>query len=237
MQLKPFQRLAPYYHAEWTAFARHCIEVMDRAGMLHDPSGRIAIDLACGTGVLASALSTRGFSVVGLDISEEMIRIARAECPTGRFVVGDMREMDLSLAADLVTCTFDSLNYLKSVAEVGKVFRNVRGCLKPEGQWFFDANTPRLLEEKQHGTIHRKIAGYEFEQELFYDAERKVSRTVFRFEDGAYEEHEQRPYTREEIEAELAASGLRLKRCFDDSQDGLPGPGSYRIYYLAGVAG
>ncbi len=237
MQLKPYQRLAPYYHTEWTAFARHCLEVMNRAGMLQDPSGRVAIDLACGTGVLAALLEGLGFSVVGLDASEEMIRFARKECPRGRFVVGDMRETELSPPADLVTCTFDSLNYLRSVAEVGKVFGKVRGYLKPEGHLFFDANTPRLYEEKQHGTIHRNIEGYEFEQELFYDAQRKVSRTVFRFEDGAYEEHEQRPYTKGEIEKELAASGFRLKKCFDDGEEGPPGARSYRIYYLAGVAG
>ena len=229
--------MAPYYHAEWTAFARHCLGVMNRTGILQDRSGRVAIDLACGTGVLAAALAGLGFSVVGVDISEEMIRIAREECPAGSFVVGDIRDTELPVAADLVTCTFDSLNYLKSAAEVGKVFRKVRGYLKGDGRLFCDANTPRLYEEKQHGTIHRSIAGCEFEQELFYDAGRKISRTVFRFEDGAWEEHEQRPYTKEEIDEELTASGLRLEKCFDDGEKEPPGDRAYKIYYVARVAG
>ena len=56
--------------------------------VLPSPPARVA-DLGCGTGTLTRLLTDEGYSVDGLDFSEEMIRRARAKVPEAQFVVGD----------------------------------------------------------------------------------------------------------------------------------------------------
>ena len=120
-----------------------------------------------------------------------------------------------------------------TLGEVGDVFRNVRAHLKKDGYFLFDVNTPKLYEDKQHGTIHRSINGYEFDQVLLYDAEKRISKTRFEFDDGSHEEHVQRPYTHDEMEMKIHDSGLRLIRSFDNNELRPPESNSYKIYFLA----
>nr|WP_071193366.1 class I SAM-dependent methyltransferase [Oscillochloris trichoides] len=112
------------------------------------------LDLACGTGGAALAFAERGIEVVGLDRSAAMLRIARARARDRdlavRWVHADMRRMrdrpathDLLRPAsfDLVTCLYDSLNYLRAAEDLGLVCASVADLLRPGGQFVFDLNT------------------------------------------------------------------------------------------------
>lgn len=233
MQLRPYQRLAPYYHKEWTGIAKSYIRILENLGLYNPEPVVTVLDLACGTGVLASELRKAGFSVVGSDISEEMIAVAKAAYPDITFLVSDMRSISLSKAFDLATCTFDSLNYLTSSADLQTVFITVNKHLVDGGRFFFDINTPKLYEDKQHGTIHRTIDGYEFDQVLHYDRTNRLSTTTFQFDDGCYEEHIQKLYTYEDIISIIDVTHFTLIRAFQDSSLKECEPGSYKIYFLA----
>jgi SAM-dependent methyltransferase len=137
-------------------------------------------------------------------------------------------------AADLVTWTFDSLNYLLSIAEIGRVFNNVAEHLKPDGRFLFDVNTPYKYEDRQLGTIHRSVDGYEFDQVLSYDRKRRISTTIFDFDDGMREVHNQMLYTYNEIEVTLRDNGLMILRSFENSELSPATPQSSRILFLAG---
>ena len=57
------------------------------------------LEIACGTGRMALRLAQNGFNVTGLDISQELLEIARkksSDTPTVHWVKGDMRKFDLS---------------------------------------------------------------------------------------------------------------------------------------------
>ena len=233
MRLKPYQRLAPFYHKEWTGFVENYISIIKNLELKSIDPPVSVLDIACGTGVLVGELSKIGFSVKGTDISKEMIEVSKTEFPNIDFIVSDMRVMNLKIKVDLITCTFDSLNYLTSIYDINRVFNNVYRHLNDSGYFLFDINTPKLYEDKQHGTIHRVINGYKFDQILYYDKEEMISRTVFKFNDGYYEEHIQRPYTYNEILKLISGNRMKLMNAFKNKELQPYESTSYKIYFLA----
>ena len=166
-----FQDYAPFYDGSGqirfaVLMGQYLGEVLER----HPVAGQRALDLACGTGTLALILADAGWDVVGLDSSQAMLALARAKAAgadmTGAltFVYGDMRDPNakckiqnakrsadhsafciLHSAFDLVTCTYDSLNYLLDEDDLARCFDGVARALRPGGLFFADMNTRRFL--------------------------------------------------------------------------------------------
>ena len=103
---------------------------------------RSALDLGCGTGVLCEALHARGVDTLGVDLSREMIDIARQRSPQLRYAVADIVSMRLDRRFDLATCTGDAINHIADLADVGRVFANVNNALNPGGYFVFDLLDP-----------------------------------------------------------------------------------------------
>jgi ubiquinone/menaquinone biosynthesis C-methylase UbiE len=96
------------------------------------PGSRV-LDLGCGSGVpSAGMLAESGIEVVGIDVSTEMLALARRNVPTGRFVAMDVMELDGSLGRFDAACAFFSLLMLRR-ADIPKVLRRVRSVLEPGG--------------------------------------------------------------------------------------------------------
>ena len=106
-----------------------------------------ALDLACGTGVLCRILKEQGIGSRGMDFSEGMIAIARAESPDIPYDVADMTLYRPEMQFDLVTCTGDALNHIPEIRDVGRIFENVYAYLAPGGYFIFD-----LLDENEIST-------------------------------------------------------------------------------------
>jgi SAM-dependent methyltransferase len=88
--------------------ARFVDSLLREAGVTR---GRL-LDLACGTGRHAAEFSALGWDVTGLDFSDALLERARLNAPHARFLLQDMRELDLAGEAfDAVTCLFDSIGY------------------------------------------------------------------------------------------------------------------------------
>ena len=84
------------------------------------------LDLGCGTGVpTAGMLSETGLEVVGVDVSTEMLALARRNVPTGRFVAMDLMELDDSLGRFDGVCAFFSLLMVRR--------EDTRGCCAGSG--------------------------------------------------------------------------------------------------------
>ena len=103
---------------------------------------RSALDLGCGTGVLCEALHARGIDTLGVDLSGDMIDIARQRSPRLRYMVADIVSMRLDRRYDLATCTGDAINHIADLTAVGKVFANVNAALNPGGSFVFDLLDP-----------------------------------------------------------------------------------------------
>ena len=95
--------------------------------------GLRVLDLGCGTGVpTAGMLAESGLDVVGIDVSTEMLTLARRNVPTGRFVAMDVLELDTSLGEFDAVCAFFTLLMLRR-ADIPRVLRRVRTVLRPGG--------------------------------------------------------------------------------------------------------
>jgi SAM-dependent methyltransferase len=90
------------------------------------------VDLGCGPGHVAKYLREQGVSVIGVDLSAEMIRVAGDLSPGIDFRVGDMRRLDFDDASLAGVVAFYSIVHFDS-AELGAVFREVRRVLRPDG--------------------------------------------------------------------------------------------------------
>ncbi len=201
-----YDAFAPIYDRHWCAPAAKRFFFSMRP--LLPPPPATVLDLCCGTGRLAERLLQAGYQVWGVDLSSEMIRLARQNAPTGTFIVADARDFSLEVCFDAVLCTFDSLNHMLTDAALAEVFACVHRHMAPHAVFAFDVNTPHKYERAWEGT-------FEVEQELSvcatYDAQTQRATFVGLLPGGQRFELIQRPLTREVIRAALSATGLEIK--------------------------
>lgn len=111
----------------------------------------LILDLACGTGSLTVELSKAGFDMIGLDISPEMLNIARNKSLSEKqdilFINQDMTEFELYGTVGAIVCILDAINHITSPGKLGKMFANVCNYLDNGGLFIFDIITPAGFEK------------------------------------------------------------------------------------------
>ncbi len=128
---------------------------VDRAlKMLRPAGGERILDLACGSGRHSIELARRGFSVVGADISAELIEIANRDAGAEpelevSFVEGDLRELEFEAEFDLVLNLNDgAIGYLESEEENHRTFEVISRALRPGGRNLIQL--PNVLYAREH---------------------------------------------------------------------------------------
>ncbi|MBQ9912995.1 MAG: methyltransferase domain-containing protein [Clostridia bacterium] len=106
----------------------------------------ILLDLACGTGTVSLLLSERGYDVIGVDASEEMLSQAQEKkMESGAdiiFLCQKMEELDLFGTVNAAVSTLDSLNHVTDEAKLREIIRRVSLFMEDGGLFVFDVNTP-----------------------------------------------------------------------------------------------
>jgi len=173
------QFASAYQRGPYVRFSQNLVEsvlpdYLDEMGI--QPS--TLLDVACGEGSFAVGMAKLGYRVTGIDQSQQMIDLAKARAQEAgvdvNFFVEDMRSIPHQHAFDLVTCFFDSLNYLLNIRDLHQAFKGVYRALKPGGFYIFDMNTIYGLavdwmreetyiqnETKDFIEIHRQSYDYE----------------------------------------------------------------------------
>ncbi|NJN18174.1 MAG: class I SAM-dependent methyltransferase [Oscillochloris sp.] len=245
-----YERYAPFYdHSGQVRFALLVKMYLQDLLIRHSVPGRRMLDLACGTGTLAIEFAAEGWDVVGLDASPAMLAQASAKADSdllgqARFIAGDLRRADADLpvaAFDLITCTYDSLNYLRSSAELHACFSAVARLLAPGGLFIGDMNTPYFLAHDWAVCEVRELPGYVQIERSSYDpavAEVTMALTGFVGDDDAgydrFDEiHIERGYPPDQIADLVHAAGLVVEAHYDAFSSEPPGPQSQRIFWLA----
>ena len=111
----------------------------------HKPKAKTLLELACGTGAILKILA-KSYDVVGLDLSPQMLSLARKKLPHVRFYRKDMVRFELATKFDVIICVFDSINHVLKFADWQKVFRNAARHLEKDGLFLFDINTEAKLQ-------------------------------------------------------------------------------------------
>ncbi len=106
----------------------------------------ILLDLACGTGTVSMLMSEKGYEVIGVDASEDMLSQAqekKAEASADViFLCQKMEELDLFGTINGAVCTLDSINHVTDENTVKEIFRRVSLFMEDKGIFIFDVNTP-----------------------------------------------------------------------------------------------
>ncbi|NTW01414.1 MAG: class I SAM-dependent methyltransferase [Oscillochloris sp.] len=217
---------------------------------LHPVVGRRMLDLACGTGTLALCQADEGWHAVGLDSSPAMVAQAKAKVAHGtfagstRFIVGDMRYAAQYLppaAFNLVTCTYDSLNYMTSEADLLACFESAAYALAPGGLFIGDMNTRHFLEFEWGDYAVREQEGFVQIEQSHFDSQSAISTMVLTgfvgTDDTGYERfdeiHRERAYPLDLVSELIGRAGLAVEACYDSFTTSSPGPHAQRIFWVA----
>jgi ubiquinone/menaquinone biosynthesis C-methylase UbiE len=95
-------------------------------------AGNALLDVACGTGAHISFLK-KYYVVEGVDLSEEMLSVARGRHPEIVFHRGDMAKFALGRRFDAVVCLFSAIAYMKTRRRLGAAILNMSRHLAPGG--------------------------------------------------------------------------------------------------------
>ena len=127
--------------------AVRAVELLTRSVAL--PKGARVLDLCCGGGRHTKALIDAGFDVVGIDLSETLLSLAREE--TRGLPVelhhADMREAPLGAPYDCIANFFTSFGYFDDPGDDVLVLRRVKEALKPDGYFFLDFFNAAYLQQ------------------------------------------------------------------------------------------
>jgi 2-polyprenyl-3-methyl-5-hydroxy-6-metoxy-1,4-benzoquinol methylase len=218
LPLQNYERLSRVYDLDWGDFSLQYLGLIDELLKNRNVAHANILDIACGTGRLASELARRGHLVVGVDGSRHMIAVAtsrHSHMTNLRFSEMDMSELgSFGVSFHMITCTFDAINYLTSIEHVERMFQSVAALIRPGGLILFDSNTEWMYKNHNNAAHAYELGGYCFIQRMTYNAPLKEARTVFEFDDGLREIHIQRPYSLKELRPLLKQEGLRVLRAY-----------------------
>lgn len=229
---------ADAYRRYWHHWGLHLWPFLQRRLAGRTPADTHWLDLGCGAGSLLEILCREGYPCTGLDVSPHQLAQARAVAPSAELIEGDLRRLQLARRFDVITCLFDTLNYLRGPREVAAVLRRVRRHLADDGLFVFDVNTPRGMRDRWPGEwVIREpervvcVIGS-------YDDDRRTGRTEIlgfiragrcwrRFD----EEHVQVGLLREELDAAALAAGFAA-RVYDGEKLGRLPRDPRRLLYV-----
>lgn len=203
------------------------------------------LDLACGTGSLSLLLCQRGYQVLGVDISEDMLTQASEKAMDLEnppfFICQPMQHLRLPAPVDAVVCCLDSINYVTRPKDCRQTFQRVYQALNPGGVFVFDINTPHKLMgldgqvflDETEDTYCVWRAEFDHRRNLCY-----YGMDLFQLDqDDAWirsaEEHVEYAYTPEELEAYLKEARFVNIRQYGDLVLRGPKEGEQRIYFAA----
>jgi SAM-dependent methyltransferase len=189
------------------------------------PPVQRVLDLGCGTGGHSALLTARGYDVVGVDRSADMLERARQRGGTARYVAADITCMDLGETFDAAVIMFAVLGYLTRNVDVRAALGAAKQHLRPGGVLFADvwygpavlAQRPservKVIQTPDGGQVIR-VASSELDTRqdvctVNYHLWRLEAQRVVA---EVREQHPMRYFFEPEVEAMLASTGFELVR-------------------------
>jgi ubiquinone/menaquinone biosynthesis C-methylase UbiE len=236
-----------YTKGPYPQYSERMVELLPPVLARFDAQPQTILDIACGEGTFAVAMAKKGFRVTGVDQSPQMLQLARerAEQENAKveFLLQDMRSLPFEDRFDLVTCWFDSLNYILELEGLRKTFAGVYRALKKAGLFVFDMNTVYGLAvdwQRHHCYVQQDTS------ELFeihfpsYDLENNIATmriTGFVKEGDDWtrmdEVHKERGYTPEDIRQCSEEMGFQELACWGSLEEmSEPRPHSGRLWFV-----
>ena len=130
------------------------------ASFLEANSCRRILEVACGTGRLMAILEEKGYEVTGIDLSREMLDIARTRC-AGKLLRQDMRETRMEGSFDALLCLGRSFGYMLTDEDAYRALEGFNRALRLGGILILDSFDAEITRRYQFGILREFV--YEFE--------------------------------------------------------------------------
>ncbi len=220
-----------YSSSKYTEFSKAMADILPDLLERFDVEGKKLLDIACGEGTFAVKMAEKGYDVVGIDLSRKQIEIAKEKGVDEEidFEVQDMRELSFQERFDVVTCWYDSLNYILDKEDLRQVFKGVYDSLRDGGIFVFDMNTIYVMEEVwDEQTMVKEDSSEIFDMiEQNYDEEKHITSmkliSFLREDDGGWrkieEVHRERGYSFEELRNIFKDVGFNEFSCWKDIEE------------------
>jgi 2-polyprenyl-3-methyl-5-hydroxy-6-metoxy-1,4-benzoquinol methylase len=208
--------------AEYDAIADWYDETVESGGFLHalavpalldlagDVAGLRVCDFACGQGIVSRVLAERGASVVGVDVSERLVDIARERSPGVEFRVADVQAPD-ALAGERFDGIVSNMALI-AIADLSAALRTIRRCLRAGGWFVFSITHPCFQTPRSEWVPGgRAVYGYFEEGPWMKQDPRSIRSKVA--------DHHR---TLAGYVNELSVAGLRLERVVEPRGTGAP---------------
>ncbi len=202
-------------------------------------------DLACGTGNMTILMAERGYNVIGIDQSHDMLSVAQEKARKKGlsipFVCQDMRDIELHRCVDAVTIMCDGINYIVEDDDLDLVFSGIFAMLKPGGLLLFDISTYYKLSSILGNNIMvDDDPDISLIWQNYFDEENSICTmdlTFFVREGSHYrrfdETHVQKAYKSQEIIKMLRQKGFENVNCYKHSTFETPNNRDQRILFGA----
>jgi ubiquinone/menaquinone biosynthesis C-methylase UbiE len=252
--MQPYTGIASVYdiymdhipYDEWTDFI---VDLLKK----YNISKGLLLELGCGTGTMTRQLVHRGYEMIGLDLSEEMLAIAQEKEDNGNnilYLCQDMRDLELYGTVSAVVSFCSTMNYILTEEDMLKVFKRVNNYLDPKGLFVFDLDTLYSYQYVlgDNTTVDNREEGTFIWENLYYDEEmiNEVNLTVFIPQKNGnikstdinlykkyVETHYRRGYTIETIRSLIEEAGLEWIGAFDSQTKEASMDDSERVYIVA----
>lgn len=201
----------------------------------------IVLDLCCGSGTMTELLSKKGYDMIGIDLSVDMLMKAREKLPKTLLLNQDMTKFELHGLVDSIVCLCDSMNYLTKETDILKTLKCCNKYLVDNGILIFDMNTKYKFQTQLGDNIFAEnFENFSYIWENYFDKEENIHeyQTTFfiKNEDDTYEKFEETHYERfydiKTMEALIKKSGLKLEAIFDENIYNKPNDFSERLYFI-----
>lgn len=224
------------------------VDYIENLFHIYDKDISLVCDLACGTGNMTIPLAKRGYNMIGVDISSNMLSVASEKAYKDKldilFLNQNIAKLDLYGTVDTVLCMIDGFNYILSPKTLLEIFIRIKeSFLETDGLLIFDISSEYKLSKiiGDNTFIHN-------EKDLFYTwqnnyiASKKLSDMYLNFfkrEGEVYERfeerHLQRAYSEKEIRCILKKAGFSKVDSYNELTFDEPTEKSERIVFVARV--
>lgn len=224
-------------YEKWTDYIENLFDI-------YGVNPELVCDVACGTGNITIPMARRGYDMTGIDISEDMLNVARekAEGLDILFLNQSMAKIDLYGTMGAFLCMIDGINYCISHKSLLQFFAKIKTC-------FMDEDAPFIFDISSEYKLKKVVGSNTFVhagKDIFYTWQnryiesKKLSDmflTFFVKEGDTYrrfeERHLQRAWSVEELTYLLKKAGFETVDVYGEMSYKKPKKNEERIVFVA----
>lgn len=215
----------------------------------HESVPNTILDAGCGTGGHAIPLAKRGYDITGIDISEEMLKIAKENSRKNdvnlTFNVMDLCDLELQKKFDACICMFGVISYFTKPQYIMRVLLNINKYLKKDSLLIFDfwySPAVSTITPSQTKVVEKKDVKIVRHLEPYHDTLQNLCKIKYDFtvkEDKktvyeGSEKHKVKHHSQKEIKYYLTKTGFdTMKICPFLELDNEPNKNSWHVIAIA----